>query len=82
MVHQAFSVLRQVSTLDIGVIAIVHDLNLASQYADKIVLIHQKNCQFQGPAKDIIQADIINEVFSSDISVIQHPSKNFPLVVA
>jgi iron complex transport system ATP-binding protein len=46
-----------------AVIAVLHDLNLAATFADRIVVLHRGSIVADGPATAIITEDILNRVF-------------------
>lgn len=81
MMHQAFSVLKDISQYGIGIIAVIHDLNLASLYADKIVMIKDQTTAFDGSPEKVITKEIITDVFSTNVSILPHPSLHCPVVL-
>lgn len=58
-------------TKGIGVCAIIHDLELAMKYCDKIVLLHEGRVLAAGPPLDVITPDNIRKVYGIDI-IIDH----------
>lgn len=69
-------------TENIGVLVILHDINLASRWSDCIALIN--NCQVVscGQPKEVITIDNIKLVYGVDSYVIEHPDQpQIPLVV-
>lgn len=81
MMHQAFSVLKDISLRNIGIVAVIHDLNLASLYADKIVMIKDQTTAYCGSPDAVITKDIITHVFSTAVDIVPHPSFNCPIVL-
>lgn len=65
----------------VGVMAVLHDFNLAAQYADHVVVLSDSSIAAQGPPEDILTPSIIREVFDLDVLVQAHPCHNCPLVV-
>nr|Q07LU3.1 RecName: Full=Hemin import ATP-binding protein HmuV [Rhodopseudomonas palustris BisA53] len=51
------------------VIAILHDLNLAARFADRIVVLHQGALAADGPPDQVIQNSLINRVFDIELAV-------------
>jgi iron complex transport system ATP-binding protein len=45
------------------VLLVTHDLNLAAQYCDKVLLLGTKGAFFQGPPEDILESGQIQSVF-------------------
>ncbi len=60
-------------TRRIGVVAILHDLNLAASYADRVLLMHKGRVLAQGAPADVLQASIISEGFGVAAHVLPHP---------
>ena len=79
--HKAFALLKQQTHNQIGIIAVVHDLNLASLYADKMVLLSDQQARFSGTPEEVITASIIKEVFATEVSVIEHPQQRRPVII-
>ena len=65
----------------VGVLAILHDLNLAAQYADHVVMLHRGAVHAQGPPGDVFTPAGIEEVFGCPVCVVAHPTQPCPLVV-
>jgi len=83
LAHQQ-NVLRATRTFaadGVGVLAILHDLNLAAQYADHVVMLHRGAVHAQGPPGDVFAPAGIEEVFGCPVCVVAHPTQPCPLVV-
>lgn len=65
----------------VGVVAILHDLNLATLYADRIAVLQNGRLAGFGAPDTVLRADLIELVFAVSVSVIPHPRLNRPLVV-
>lgn len=63
------------------VVAVLHDLNHACRYAGHIVAMRQGQIVAQGTPRDIITAELVNEVFGLPCMVIEDPVTHTPLVV-
>ena len=81
MMHKAFAVLRDIKQNNIGIVAVVHDLNLASLYADKIIMLKEGLGHSEGCPKSVITQQTINHVFQTSVEVIQHPKYNKPVIL-
>jgi iron complex transport system ATP-binding protein len=53
----------------ITTVCVLHDLNLASQYSDKILLLNKGRIIDYGPPKDILNQEIIEKVFNAAIFI-------------
>jgi len=66
---------------DTVLIAVMHDINLAIQYADKLFFLKEGELLAQGTAKDILTEELIKNVFNVKTSLINNPLTNKPLVI-
>jgi len=64
------------------VLAVLHDLNLASQYCDRLILIGQGGVQADGSPDEVITADNIRRVYGAEVWVRRHPATSRPYVIA
>lgn len=64
------------------ILAGLHDLNLASQYCDRLILIGQGSVQADGSPDEVITADNIRRVYGAEVWVRKHPATARPYVIA
>ncbi|KAA9001228.1 heme ABC transporter ATP-binding protein [Affinibrenneria salicis] len=64
----------------LAICCVLHDLNLAALYADRILLLHEGRLVAQGAADDVLQADILTRWYQADIGVNRHPENPLPQV--
>ncbi len=62
------------------VVSSMHDLNLSSLYFDRLVLLSSGRIVADGPPDEVIQPDMIQEVFGVSVLVEQHPRRGIPWV--
>lgn len=82
---------RQITVLDLvrnmclrsnlAVLAVLHDLNLAAQYCDRLILLHDKNVQAEGIPAKVITGDNIGRVYGVQNCVYTHPMNGLPVVL-
>ena len=63
------------------VIAVLHDLNLASAYADRIVVLSKGRVAADGTPREVFTRERIESVYRQPVTVIEHPTRAIPLVV-
>ena len=56
-----------------GVMLVLHDLNLAAKFSDKIVLINNGSIVKIGDPKEVLEANILSSVYNIDIKVKDDP---------
>ncbi|MAW61803.1 MAG: hypothetical protein CMJ94_13375 [Planctomycetes bacterium] len=80
--HQVglFDVLRARCAAGLGVLVVTHDLNLAAQWADELVLLHQGRLAASGPAAEALTTERLTPVFGSRFQLLQSPEGR-PVVV-
>ena len=54
-----------------GVLVVLHNLNLAAQYADCVLLLKADREAATGPPEQVLQAEIIEAVYEISITVIK-----------
>jgi iron complex transport system ATP-binding protein len=80
--HVVLGAARRVASSGGAVVAVLHDLNLAAQYADRIVVLTAGRVVARGSPGDVLRRELVEQVFDVEASVIPHPVFTSPLVVA
>ena len=62
------------------VVLVSHDLNLASQYCDRILMLKAGALFCLGPPHDVIDADVLRAVYGCDVLIDRHPESGVPRV--
>ncbi len=65
----------------ITVIAAMHDLNLASLYFDRLVVLKEGGVVAEGTPTEVLTEKMIRDVFSASVRVEQHPVTGAPHIV-
>lgn len=63
-----------------GVCAVLHDLNLAAQYADRLAILAEQRLLAEGPPATILTEALLSRAFATQVQVIRHPALAHPLV--
>lgn len=82
---------RQIEILDlirnmcsennIAVLAALHDLNLAAQYCDRLVLLNEGRVYAEGTPWEVITSSNITKVYGAESCVYSHPVNGLPCVL-
>jgi len=65
----------------LAVLMVLHDLNLASLYADRIVLLVNGRIHAAGTPNQVLTSSNLSSVFQVPVQVIQHPAYGTPLIL-
>jgi len=63
------------------VVVVIHDINLAVQYADKLIFLKDGAIAAQGNPAAILTEALVEKVFGVKASILLHPASGTPLVV-
>ncbi len=63
------------------IVMVLHDLNLASRYADELVAVRDGRVHAIGDPERIVTAELVREVFGLESTVIPDPVSGKPLVL-
>ncbi|GAA3108006.1 hypothetical protein GCM10020001_027510 [Nonomuraea salmonea] len=63
------------------VVMVLHDLNLAARYADRLVAMRSGRVIASGNPHEVLTEELLREVFELDAKVIPDPVAGTPLVV-
>jgi iron complex transport system ATP-binding protein len=64
------------------VIAVLHDLNLAARYCDRLALLDRGRIIRQGAPGEVLTAETIGGVYGTAVTVIPHPATGKPQILA
>ncbi|MEM6379404.1 MAG: heme ABC transporter ATP-binding protein, partial [Bacteroidota bacterium] len=72
--HQLLQLAKQsAKKLGYGVLIVLHDMNLAAQYVDRLLLLKDGQALAQGTPTQVLTTDHIKEAFQVDTLVQKHP---------
>ena len=78
--HAVLTLAHRLSRRGSGVLAVLHDLNLAAQYADRIAVLQAGRLQALGTPRDVLQAALIQQVFGVQARVAWDDELTCPVV--
>ncbi|MEM6325661.1 MAG: heme ABC transporter ATP-binding protein [Bacteroidota bacterium] len=79
--HAVLGVARTEAEAGVGVLAVLHDLNLAAQYADRIAVLAEGRLVASGTPAHVLTPEVIHSAFGISVVVTANPCANCPLVV-
>lgn len=79
--QQTLRLLKQrVSQGALSVCAVLHDLNLAALWADRVILLHQGRIVAQGSAEEVLNQQTLQRWYRADLRVFPHPESAAPCI--
>jgi iron complex transport system ATP-binding protein len=78
--YAIMELLKKLNTLGISIIIVNHDLNLASLYCQRLMLIHQGTIYADGPPQSLINEKTLQDVYRTRVKIITHPDKDIPQI--
>ena len=83
-INHQIEVMDLVASLAAGqsltVVAILHDLNLASQYGQRMVLMHEGRVFASGSPREVVTEPRIRATYGTEVEVRSHPTTGRPYV--
>jgi iron complex transport system ATP-binding protein len=67
--------------MGLTVLMVLHDLNLASEYCDRIVLLSEGRVHTQGAPQEVLSYKVIEQVYKTVVVVEKNPVSSKPYVL-
>ncbi len=80
--HTTLQAVRGFADRGGAVLVILHDLNLAARYCDRIMLLENGRCYAFDTPEQVLQPSALKAVFGLDVLVQRHPERGHPLIIA
>lgn len=78
--HGTLEIARNLARAGVTVLLVIHDLNLAAQYADDLVLMKGGGVVFNGMPREALSVETIEKVFSVKARIVENPVWPAPAV--
>lgn len=72
---------RQLAQQQYAVLIVLHDLNLAAQFADQVVLLRKGQLMAAGDVDTVLHPDPIREAYGIAVDIVRHDDYAFPVLV-
>jgi len=79
--HEFLQIAREFLGPDTVLIAIMHDLNLAIQYADRLFFLKEGELIAHGKPSEVLSETLIENVFGVRTTIVKNPVTGAPLVI-
>lgn len=78
--HEIMSLLQRISrTRSRSIIVILHDINLATRFADRIIALHGGELRFDGAPEALLSPDILRNLYGVEMALFPRPGGAVPL---
>jgi iron complex transport system ATP-binding protein len=72
--------LRRFAAQGVAVLMVLHDLNLAAHAADRLLALQEGVVVADGPAAEVLSAELIDRLFGASVEIQYHPRTGRPLI--
>lgn len=79
--HNTLQLVKEMAKTGTAVVLVLHDLNLAAQYTDRILLLDQGDIISDGNAWHTLTASNIEQVYGQKVLLSEHPQHGFPVIM-
>lgn len=79
--HVTLQVVRRFVSEGLGALVILHDLNLAAQYADRVVMLREGRVAAVGTGSEVLTPTKIQQCFDLPVLVMPHPEADRVVVI-
>ncbi|MDB5984490.1 MAG: iron-hydroxamate transporter ATP-binding subunit [Pseudomonas sp.] len=77
---EVLSLVRKLShELDLGVIVVLHEINMAARYCDHLVALHSGNLLTQGAPAELMNSATLGAIYGIGMGVMPHPVDGSPI---
>ncbi|MFJ4196957.1 heme ABC transporter ATP-binding protein [Pseudomonas sp. NPDC089534] len=80
--HTTLQAVREFADRGAAVMVILHDLNLAARYCDRVLLLESGRPVALDTPQQVLRPDSLKAVFGLEVLVQAHPERGHPLIIA
>jgi iron complex transport system ATP-binding protein len=80
--HTTLQAVREFANRGAAVLVILHDLNLAARYCDRLLLLDGGRPVALDTPEQVLRPEPLKAVFGLEVLVQQHPERGHPLIIA
>lgn len=80
--HGMLQLLNRLTLQGIGILIVLHDLNLAARYADRVALLSAGRLAACGRPTDVMQPEVLSRIYGLPLRALRVESADYPLFAA
>ena len=74
-------IIRDFSNQGVAIVMIVHDVNVAINYSDKLLALSDSELVASGSPDKIITKELLKDLYNLDVEIITHPISSKPVII-
>lgn len=79
--HRVLETIKKFTQKGNAAVVVLHDLNLAAQFADKVLLMKRGSVEAYGKPKEVFTDKIISTAYNFPCMICPNPFNNKPIIV-
>lgn len=80
--HEVLELIKRInSEMGITVVMVLHDINQASRYSDRIIAMKEGCKVIEGSPKEVVRKEILKEIFGIDANIYEEVSYGYPYFI-
>jgi iron complex transport system ATP-binding protein len=81
--HQVafFALLKKLAQNNIAVLVVTHEINLASQFCNRLILMSNGRVAQAGTVRNVINQDVLAEIYHEHVYISEHPLTGKPIAL-
>ena len=79
--HKTLQLAQNMAKAGAAVIVVLHDLNLAAQYANRLIIVNNGKIQADGDAWHALEPSNIERVYGWPVTMTEHPVHKHPVIL-
>lgn len=78
--HELLALIRQLNlSLGITVIMVLHDVNMAAKFSDRLIALHSGKVIASGTPKDLMTPETLMQIYGMELALFPHPETGQPI---
>jgi iron complex transport system ATP-binding protein len=79
--HEVLALLSRLSTAGLSLVVVMHDLNLAARYADRVLLLHQGKTLCIGKPEEVLTVENISTAYGYPCRILEDPESGKKIIL-
>jgi iron complex transport system ATP-binding protein len=78
--YAIMELLKKLNSEGTSIIIVNHDLNLASLYCQRLILIHKGAVYSEGSPESLLNENTLKSVYKTEVKIVKHPDRKVPQI--